>query len=65
MIRKINGKSTSNSIGHLVTDEGNFTSKENIANVLADTFANKSSSRKLLIHVSKISSREREIKIKL
>ena len=44
MIRKINGKFNVNSVSHLDTDNGNFTSKQDIANVLADTFAKKSSS---------------------
>ena len=42
--RKINGKFNANSVSHLDTDNGNFTSKQDIANVLADTFAKKSSS---------------------
>ena len=44
MIRKINCKFSVNSVSHLDTDNGNFTSKQDIANVLADTFAKKSSS---------------------
>ena len=44
MIRKINGKFNANSVSHLDTDNGNFTSKQDIAHVLAETFAKKSSS---------------------
>ena len=43
-IRKKNGKFNVNSVSHLDTGDGNFTSKQDIAYVLADTFAKKSSS---------------------
>ena len=44
MIRKIQGKNSSQSVGHLTTAEGVVTSKKDIANTLADKFAQKSSS---------------------
>ena len=44
MIRKIQGKSASSGVGHLKTQDGDATSKEDIANTLADSFAKKSSS---------------------
>ena len=44
MIRKINSKSSYQNAGHLSTDEGVVTSKTDIANTLAETFAKKSSS---------------------
>ena len=44
MIRKINGKNSSLNVGHLNVGDDAVTSKEDIADVLADTFAEKSSS---------------------
>ena len=44
MIRKINGKFSYQNAGHLSTDDGVVTSKTDIANTLAETFAKKSSS---------------------
>ena len=44
MIRKINGKSSTLNVGHLNVGDDVVTSKKDIADVLADTFAEKSSS---------------------
>ena len=44
MIRKINGKNSSLNVGHLNVGDDAVPSKEDIADVLADTFAEKSSS---------------------
>ena len=44
MIRKINGKSSTLNVGHLNVGDDVVTSKADIADVLADTFAKKSSS---------------------
>ena len=44
MIRKINGKNSSLNIGHLNVGDYVVASKADIADVLADTFAEKSSS---------------------
>ena len=44
MIRKINGKSSSLNVGHMNVGDDVITSKADIADVLADTFAKKSSS---------------------
>ena len=44
MIRKINGKNSSLNVGHLNVSDEFVTSKANIADVLADTFKEKSSS---------------------
>ena len=44
MIRKINGKNSSLNVGHLNVGDDVVTSKADIADVLADTFAEKSSS---------------------
>ena len=44
MIRKINGKKSSLNVGHLNVSDEVVTSKANIADVLADTFKEKSSS---------------------
>ena len=43
MIRKINGKTSCQNVCHLNTDDGIVTSKTEIANTLAETFAEKSS----------------------
>ena len=43
MIRKINGKPSCQNVCHLNTDDGNVTSKTEIANTFAETFAEKSS----------------------
>ena len=43
MIRKINGKNSYQNISHLNTDDGVLSSKTDIANTLAETFAEKSS----------------------
>ena len=44
MIRKINGKNSTLNVGHLSVGDDIVTSKTDIADVLADTFAEKSSS---------------------
>ena len=44
MIRKISGKNSRSNVGHLNVDDDVVTSKADIADVLADTFAKKSSS---------------------
>ena len=44
MIRKINGKNSTLNVGHLNVDDDVVTSKADIADVLADVFAEKSSS---------------------
>ena len=44
MIRKINGKNSSLNVGHLNVGDDIVTSKVDIADALADTFAEKSSS---------------------
>ena len=44
MIRKINGKKSSLNVGHLNVGDDVVTSKADISDVLADTFAEKSSS---------------------
>ena len=44
MIRKINGKNSSLNVGHMNVGDDVVTSKADIADVLADTFAKKSSS---------------------
>ena len=44
MIRKINGKNSSSNVGHLNVGDDVVTSKADIADILADTFAEKSSS---------------------
>ena len=44
MIRKINGKNSTLNVGHLKVGDDVITSKADIADVLADTFAEKSSS---------------------
>ena len=43
MIRKINGKNSSSNVGHLNVGDDVVTSKADIADILADTFAEKSS----------------------
>ena len=43
MIRKINGKNSTLNVGHLNVGDDVLTSKADIADVLADTFAEKSS----------------------
>ena len=48
MIRKINGKNSSSNVGHLNVGDDVVTSKADIADVLADTFAEKSSSSNYL-----------------
>ena len=44
MIRKINGKNSSMNVGHMNVGDDVVTSKADITDVLADTFAKKSSS---------------------
>ena len=44
MIRKINGKNSTLNVGHLNVGDNVVTSKAGIADVLADTLAEKSSS---------------------
>ena len=44
IIRKINGKNSSLNVGHIKVGDDIITSKADIADVLADTFADKSSS---------------------
>ena len=44
MVRKIQGKGKSSSLGHLNVDNKNMTSKKDISNTLADAFSKNSSS---------------------
>ena len=44
MVRKIQGKGKSSSLGHLKVNNENVTSKKDISNTLADVFSKNSSS---------------------
>ena len=53
MIRKISGKSSSLNVGHLNVGDDVVTSKPDIADALANTFAEKSSSSNYSAEISK------------
>ena len=63
MIRKINGKNSSLNVGHLHTDDDVITSKPDIADVLADTFAEKSSSCNYSTAFQKFQNSKEKIKL--
>ena len=56
MIRNINGKKSSLNVGHLNVGDDVVTSKADIADALADTFAEKSSSSNYLTTFQKFQS---------
>ena len=62
-IRKINGKSSSLNVGHLSVGDDVVTSKADIADALADTFAEKSSSSNYSTAFQKFQSTKQETKL--
>ena len=63
MIRKINGKNSSLNVGHLNIGDDVVTSKADIADVLADTFAEKSSSCNYSTTFQKFQNSKEKIKL--
>ena len=63
MIRKINGKNSSLNVGHLNVGDDVLASKADIADVLADTFAEKSSSSNYLASFQKLKNTKEKTKI--
>ena len=63
MIRKMNGKNSSLIVGHLNVGNDVVTSKADIADVLADTFAEKSSSSNYSIAFQNLQNSKEKIKI--
>ena len=63
MIRKINGKNSTLSVGHLNVGDDVVTSKTDIADVLANTFAEKSSSSNYSTTFQKFQNSKEKIKL--
>ena len=63
MIRKINGKNSSLNVGHLNVGDDVLASKADIADVLADTFAEKSSSSNYSASFQKLKNTKEKTKI--
>ena len=63
MIRKINGKNSSSNVGHLNVGDDVVSSKADIADVLVDTFAEKSSSSNYSTTFQKFQNSKEKIKL--
>ena len=63
MIRKLNAKNSALNVGHLNVGDDIVTSKTNIADVLADTFAEKSSSSNYSTTYQKFKNSKQKIKL--
>ena len=63
MIRKSNGKNPSLNVGHMNVGDDVVTSKADIADVLADTFAKKSSSSNYSTSFKKFKDTKEKIKL--
>ena len=65
MIRKINGKNFTLNVGHLNVGDDTVTSKADIADILANTFAEKSSSSNYSTSFQKFQNTKEKAKLNL